>query len=154
MDGLLHSPDHRAVTAILHRGIDAVHGDDAWARREQLTAEVRAAWVADHVVNAISSDGFPAAFTDVDASADELVWAAERVGATAHAAALAHAAAAFPPEVRADAAARSDHLVDHGELILAEAEAVHHGLEDQGDILLEHVIRFVLAHPEAFAPYR
>ncbi|MFA9429337.1 hypothetical protein [Egicoccus sp. AB-alg2] len=150
---LLRSQHHRALDAIVRQDVPRAHGPDYWERRAELPSGPRAVVVLYLAANAADGDGFPAIYLDLDLDAEELVEAAAHVGAAAHAALFRRVEQVLPADARDDRERLCDFVLEHEERFEA-FDAAYYALEDRGDVLIEHLIRYLLAHPDEFAPYR
>ena len=87
--------------------------------------------------------------TGTDDIGEELIRAAEHIGAAAYADLFRRALAALPSAARHDRQAREDFLIDHLEALDAFDDEFY-ALEGAGDVLIIHVVRYAEAHREAF----
>ena len=150
---LLRSRHHRALATIVTEGMPGRHGSSFMDQRGGIEAGPRAVAVLFFAASTADCDGFPAVYYDLGDLAEELVWAAEHVGAGAYADLFRRAEKAIPEDARSDTTGREAFVLDHQHLFEAFDEA-YYALENAGDILLEHAIRYMLAHPDEFTPYR
>ena len=150
---LLRSHHHRALASIVTEGMPARHGRSFMDQRDGMETGPHAVAVLFFATSTADCDGFPALYYDLGDLTEELVWAAEHVGAGAYADLFRRAEQAIPEDARSDPTKREAFVLDHQNLFEAFDEA-YYALENAGDVLLEHAIRYLLAHPEEFTPYR
>ncbi len=151
--GLLRGEHHRALASMVDEGMPARHGASLLEQRDRLEPGPRAVVILYLAANAIDCDGFSAAYTDLDLPVGELVWAARHVGTRAHAELLHDVERSIPAHARQDPHALYAFVLDNDELFEAFG-AEYYALEDSGDVLLEHLIRYTLERPLEFDPYR
>lgn len=150
---LLGSRHHRALASIVTEGMPARHGNSFMGERDELGPGPRAVAVLFFAASTADCDGFPAVYYDLGDLTEDLVWAAEHVGAGAYADLFRRAEDAIPEDARSDPTRREVFVLDHPDVFEAFDDA-YYALENAGDILLEHTIRYVLAHPGEFSSYR
>jgi hypothetical protein len=128
--------------------IERVHGADIHEQLDRLPPGVRAVVTLDEAIKRTYGDGLESLYAyGADGICDEVVRAAGHLGAYAEL--FRSAAAVLPAEVRREQRTREVFLVDHPD-VLADHDRRFYALEDAGDVLIDHVLRYVETHPEEF----
>ena len=134
-------------------GIADEHGSGFMEQLGELSPGQRAVAVLEYVTRMTYADGLQSVFlymTDVGDIGEEMVRAAEHVGAPAYADLFRRAREALPAAVRGDQGLREAYIIDN-EGVLDAFDDSFMALEDSGDVLIVRVMEYVESHPDEFA---
>lgn len=139
--------------AALGQIVDAIareHGDRFMDRLGALAPGERAIAVLEYVTRTTYAEGLQAVYTTaIDDLGEEVKRAARQVGAMAYADLFRRANEALPADVRQDRTRRETYLLDNP-AALDRYEDEFYALEDAGDVLVVHAVRYVETHPGEF----
>ena len=142
--------------AALARVVEAIadeHGSRFMEQLDELPPGQRAVAVLEYGIRMTYADGLQSVYlymAGVEDIGDELVRAAEHVGAAAYADLFRRAREAVPAAVRGDPGLREAYILDN-EGVLDPFDDSFMALEASGDVLIVRVVEYVDSHPDEFA---